>query len=95
LAFAPTGTHAIAGDSGVFFTPYKTTDSGATWTSLAASIPVGMDVWESCGDNNRWIGGGGTALRLTLDQGASYLDKTGNLSSIAPLVDITGIKYIA
>lgn len=94
LAFAPTGTHAIAGDAGVFSTPYKTTDSGATWTSLAASIPVGMDIWESCGDNNRWIGGGGTALRLTLDQGASYLDKTGNLSSIAPLVDIIGIKYI-
>lgn len=75
-------------------TPYKTTDGGYTWNLVSGTIPAGSDIWENCGDNNRWIFGGGTTIRLTLDQGNTYVDKTGNLGYIAPLLDITGIKYI-
>lgn len=91
LAPSPTGT-IIMGASGD--TPYKSVDSGATWTSAAGTLPLGTDVWENCGDENRWIFGGGTAIRLTLDVGDTYFDKSGNLSYIAPLIDITVIRFI-
>ncbi len=100
---SPTGLQAVAmappfvygmGASGAS-SPYKTTDSAATWQSVGGVIPVGSDVWENCGDNNRWIFGGGTTLRLTVDQGASYVEKSGNLSYIAALLDISVIRYIS
>lgn len=91
FAMSPDGTHGMAG----FSTPYKTTDSGASWQSVGGVIPIGSDVWESCGDNNRWIFGGGTTLRLTVDQGASYVEKSGNLSYVAASLDILAIRYIS
>lgn len=91
LAPSPTGT-IIMGASGD--TPYKSVDSGATWTSAAGTLPLGTDVWENCGDENRWIFGGGTAIRLTLDAGDTYFDKSGNLGYIAPLIDIAIIRFI-
>lgn len=92
IAFSPTGNKAMGQDNGG--TPHKTTDAGATWVSVSGVIPVGSDVWENCKDDNRWIFGGGTIIRLTVDQGASYVEKGGNLGDIAPLVDITGIRFI-
>lgn len=92
IAFSPTGLKAMGQDNGG--NPYKTTDGGSTWSSASGVIPVGSDVWENCGDDNRWIFGGGTVIRLTIDQGASYVEKGGNLSEIAPLIDITGIRFI-
>lgn len=76
------------------FTPMATTDAGATWYSVGGVIPTGSDVWESCRDSNRFIFGGGTVIRLTLDLGLSYVDKMGNLGYIAPLIDIVNIRYI-
>lgn len=92
LAVSPTGTH-LMGCQGT--TPYKSTDSGATFVSVAGVIPLGSDIWESCGDNFRWIFGGGIIIRLTMDQGATYSDKFGNLLQIAALIDITQIRYIS
>jgi hypothetical protein len=91
---SPTGTHIMAASGGTI-TPYMTTDSGGTWSSVAGTVPIGSDVWENCKDNNRWIFGGGTTIRVTTDQGASYFNKMGNLGYIAPLVDITHIRFIA
>lgn len=91
FAMSPDGTHGMAG----FSTPYTTTDSGASWQSVGGVIPIGSDVWENCKDNNRWIFGGGTTLRLTVDQGASYVEKSGNLSYVAASLDILAIRYIS
>lgn len=91
LAVSPTGVNAM-GNWGT--TPYKSTDSLASWSSVAATIPTGSDVWDSCKDDYRWIFGGGTVVRLTMDQGATYEDKMGNLSYIAPLMDVILLRCI-
>jgi hypothetical protein len=94
LALSPTGTHAMGASVAGTFTPYKTTDSGATWSPVSGVIPIGSDVWENCRDNYRWIFGGGIIVRLTMDQGATYHNKSGNLGFIAPLIDVDGLRYI-
>ena len=77
------------------FTPYKSADSLTSWSSVAGVIPIGSDVWDNCRDNFRWLfGGGSTGPRLTMDQGASYIELGGDLSVIAPVRDITAIRYI-
>lgn len=92
LAFSPTGAVGM-GAQGT--TPYLTTDSGTTWSSVAGVIPVGSDIWEDCNDDYRFIFGGGVIVRLTMDQGASYVDKSGNLIYINGLIDVTHIRFLA
>lgn len=92
LAPSPTGNVIMARNNPEI--PYKSIDGGDTWESVADTIPVGSDVWENCGDDNRWIFGGGTVIRLTLDVGETYIDKMGNLPYIAPLIDIVNIRFI-
>jgi hypothetical protein len=94
FAFSPTGTHGMGADTDVAIRPYKTTDGGASFSIMTGTIPVGSDIWENCKDNYRWIFGGGTTIRITTDQGATYVNKMGNLGYIAALIDITAIRYI-
>jgi hypothetical protein len=93
IAMAPPFVYGMGASGGS--SPYKTTDSGASWQSVGGVIPIGSDVWAHCGDNNRFIFGGGTTLRLTVDQGATYVDKAGNLAYIAASQDIFAIRFIA
>ena len=93
LSFSRDGLHAMGNAGG---TPYKTSDGGASWELASGTIPTGSDVWASCGDNYRWIFGGGMIIKLTMDFGVTVpLDKTGNLTAIAPLVDVTGLRFIS
>jgi|CXWL01.1.fsa_nt_gi hypothetical protein len=91
MAVSPTGVNGMGNDGS---TPYKSTDSFATWQTVSGTIPVGSDVWDNCNDDYRWIFGGGVVLRLTMDQGATYIDKMGNLTWVAPLMDISMLRYI-
>jgi hypothetical protein len=75
-------------------TPMRTSDGGATWGTAAGVIPVGSSVWENCSDDFRWIFGGGTVIRLTMDWGATYINKMGSLPQVAPLINIIGIRFI-
>ena len=94
VAFATDGLHMMGAQSiaGVA-TPTNSTD-GTTFNNISSVVPAGSDIWESCRDNNRWIFGGGIILRLTMDQGASYIDKYTSLAVIAPLIDIVSIRFI-
>jgi hypothetical protein len=91
VAFSPTGTFGMGANT---TTPSKTSDGGSTWASAAGVIPIGPTVWENCGDNFRWIFGGGNVIRLTMDWGATIIDKMGNLTQLAALINITGIRFI-
>lgn len=91
MACSPTQVHGMGNDG---TTPYRSTDSLATWTSMGGIIPIGSDIWESCRDENRFIWGGGYVLRLSLDQGSTYTDKEGDLITLAPLIDINLLRYI-
>lgn len=94
MAFSPTGQVALSGQSSFGIPAYKTTDAGATWSSMGMTTPAGSDVWENCGDDNRWIRGGGTTIKVTLDAGDTWVDLEGNLPYIAPLLDIGGIRCL-
>ena len=95
VAFSPTGQIGLGSSTEVNTPPYKSTDGGDTWSNIGAVISTGSDIWENCGDDNRWIFGGGTTIKLTLDAGESVpIDMSGNLAYIAPLIDIQGIRFI-
>jgi hypothetical protein len=91
VAFSPTGIFGMGANGS---SPVRTSDGGATWGTAAGVIPIGSTVWENCKDDFRWIFGGGTVIRLTMDWGATYVDKMGNLSQLAALISITGIRFI-
>lgn len=96
LAPSPIGLKIMAASGGTH-TPYRSADAGATWASLSAIIPVGMSVWENCNDDNRWIYGGGTNMKFTVgfgDSGSNF-NKEGNLTYLAPLINITNIRFMA
>jgi len=97
VSASPVGQKIMASDySGATYVAYRSSDGGATWSSMGAIIPAGMTVFENCGDDNRWIYGGGTNMKFTVDFGAngSNYDKEGNLTYIAPLINITEIRFI-
>lgn len=93
VAFSPDGLHGMGADNGHSLGSRFTTDGGATWAAPASAI-VGPDVYENCKDNFRWIIGGGINMIYTPDQGATYVNKAGNLLSIAALIDITNIRFL-
>ena len=96
IAFSLSGNRVMGSNSGVY-TPYRSLDGGVTWENLSLIIPVGMSAFESCGDENRWIYGGGTNVKYTSSFGdaGSNSNKEGNLSPSFPLINITEIKFIA
>lgn len=92
-AVAPSPTGSIIMASSVT-TPFLSTDGGDTWESIADTVPIGPIAWENCRDENRWIFGGGTVIRFTADLGETYEEMEGNLSYIAPLLNVVFIRYI-
>lgn len=95
VSFSPTGQIGMGSSTETNTPPYKSDDSGATWSNIGSVLSTGSDIWENCGDNFRWIFGGGMTIKLTMDAGESVpINKTGNLTVIAPLVDVTGLKFI-
>lgn len=95
LAFSPTGNKALACKASFSNEAYKTTDGGTTWVGAGGTIPAGSKYWENCGDDFRWLFGGGMIARFTSDFGATYSDITGDLLTIAPLINITGIRLVS
>jgi len=95
VAFSPTGNYGMGATSISGNAPYLSTDGGATWTSVAAALSTGSDIWENCKDDNRWIFGGGMVIKLTLDRGSTYVTKTGNLDFVAPVSDILSIRFLS
>ena len=94
LSMSPTGTVGIGSDF-ITLVPYRTTDGGATWEAISDTVPVGSSVWENCKDDYRWIFGGGMTIKLTMDQGdTAPINKASNLTVIAPLVNVTGLRFI-
>lgn len=95
IAMSPDGVNGLGSGPSVF-TPYKTTDGGDNWSSAGGTIAIGSDIWENCKDRTRFIFGGGTTLKLTVDHGATApIDKAGNLAYVAGAYDIVAIRYIA
>jgi hypothetical protein len=97
LAFSPTGQLVMLTDgSGA---NWKSSDGGTTWV---AGLPfLYFFSLDNCRDENRWLLAAGSQIYFTTDfLGTLVIDdtifeKTGNLTYMAPLLDITYIRYIA
>ena len=61
---------------------------------MDVSISTGLDIWENCRDDFRWLFAGGSTIKLTMDAGLTAIDKTGNLTTLAPLCDITAARFV-
>lgn len=91
FSISPDGTHIMSlGDT---YVAKLSTDSGASWSSTPSGI-IGATVWENCRDNGRWVFGGGSTVRFTADQGSTFFEKSGNLSFVMPLANLTHLRFI-
>jgi hypothetical protein len=91
VSFSPTGIYGM-GTAGI--TSFLSSDGGASWGTTA--FTVGPNVWDNCRDDNRWLFGGGSVIRCTLDRGATYTDLMGNLIYLTGLMNlsIVGIRFV-
>ena len=65
----------------------KSSDGGATWLALS-SLPPGN--WNfaylgGTGSEQWWVAAGGSSIRLSKDFGTTWLNREGNLLSVAPI----------
>ncbi len=95
IATSPTGVVLMGKyEDGIDLLPSVSLDGGATWTDVSAVIPVGQDVWENCRDDWRFIFALDNTIGITMDQGTTMLDKTGNLNDVVDTPTITIIRHI-
>jgi hypothetical protein len=93
MAASPTGTVIMASDTGLG-TPYRSLDGGDTWESMGGTMPAGTGSVDNCADDFRFLFAGGTAIRFTPDVGETWESMEGNLSFIAPLINISFVRYV-
>jgi hypothetical protein len=86
-------TRVFAGAKG------RSADFGSTFATIP-NLPAGNYWFRWAGHtgsgsgNSRWIAAGGTVVRLTLDYGESWLNREGNITSIAAIPNINMIRVV-
>lgn len=74
----------------------RSSDGGATWATIPL-LPVGNWWWAYAGGagiESQWVAAGGTSVWFSLDQGANWIDKVGNLVNVIPIPNINGVKVV-
>ena len=71
----------------------RSSDFGASWgnvgTGGAGGMTVGFEVWANGGDDDWWFSATTQKVVRTSDFGDNWEDRTGDLSTVAPLCGIT------
>jgi len=94
IASDPTGL-LLMGRNGSNSTPGKSTDGGASW-SVIGGLPLSLHyfAWAGSGEEGtRWISAS-AYVYLSLDGGATWVNKYGNILSIAPLLTCDAVTVI-
>jgi len=73
----------------------RSSDYGATWGNVNATLGIGYRVWENAGNSLRFLAATTQVVKYSSDFGETWISKTGNLASIAPLCAITHMLYIS
>lgn len=96
ICASPDGTRLIGGNGAQI--GQRSSDGGNTWGNIGTGGTGGMTVgysrWANGGDNNWWFGATTQKILQTSDFGDTWVDKTGNLATLAPLCVITGMLVI-
>lgn len=85
VAADPTGQFLIGGGTATI--GKRSSDYGASWGNVGTTggMSTGYRVWGNCGDGMQFVGATSQKVMLTLDWGSEWIDKTGDLSTLAPL----------
>lgn len=93
LCVSPDGQYLMGGDGNTI--GQRSSDFGATWGNVGTGGTGGMTVgfwrWANGGDSNWWFSATTQKVIRTADFGDTWYDRTGNLSTLAPLCDIRGL----
>jgi len=94
FACDPTGTYMMTrfntGAKG------KSSDGGYTWSPLSG-LPPGTWWWSyagGVGTASWWVAAGGSSIRLSKDFGTTWLNREGNILSVAPVPNINMVKAL-
>jgi hypothetical protein len=88
----PTGQYLMGSYDGVL--GKRSDDYGATWGNVVVTLGIGYDVWENCDTPDAFLTATAQVVKFTNDFGDSWITKTGNLATLAPLCNIRLMKFM-
>ena len=92
IALSPSGQRAIGGQSPVIL--QRTSDYGVTFGPVDVSLGVGYSVVENCNSEDAFVVCTTQSVKYTSDWGTTWVDKSGNIASVAPLCVIRYLIFI-
>jgi len=94
IACDPTGQYLMGSDEDTL--AKKSSDYGASWGNVDASLGIGYRMFENCkGSPTAFLTGTTQVVKYTPDFGTTWEIKTGNLASVAPLCAINHIRFVS
>jgi len=94
LAVDPTGQYLMGGTN-LSVIGQRSTDYGATWGNVNAMLGVGYRVWENCASPVAFLAATTQVVKYTGDFGDTWVDKSGNLATLAPLAAVKQLLFIS
>jgi len=93
LACDPTGQYLMGGKETVI--GQRSSDYGATFGPVSATLGVGYNKWDNCASPNSFLTATVQVVKYTGDFGDSWVDKSGDLAVVAPLCAIQKVKFVS
>lgn len=93
LAISPSGQYMIGGPPSVI--GQRSSDEGASWGNIGGSMSTGYGVWENCESEDAFVTATSQVVKYTPDWGDTWISKSGNLPTLAPLCVPVLLKHIA
>jgi len=93
ITCSPSGQYLMGGKSTVI--GQRSSDFGVTWGNVGATLGIGYDVWENCDADLAFIAGTAQSVKYTGDWGTTWVDKSGDLATLASLCDPDSILFYA
>lgn len=93
LAVDPTGQYLMGGtNTGVI--GQRSSDFASTWGNVNATLSVGYRTWENHGTPNAFSAFTTQVIKYTPDFGDTWIDKSGNLATVASLCAARQILHV-
>ena len=93
IAVSPSGQYLMGGHDAVI--GKRSSDYGVTWGNVVVTLGIGYQVWENCASDDAWLTATVQVVKYSGDWGDSWVTKTGDLATLAPLVAIKHLLFIS